>query len=35
MIDGHRNRGSKLRGLIVFWALNGFVVVALLVFAAR
>jgi hypothetical protein len=35
MIDGHRRRGSKLRGLIVFWALNALVIVALLVFAAR
>lgn len=35
MTEGHRKYGSKTRGLIVFWALNGLVLLALLVFAAR
>lgn len=35
MIDGHRKHGSRVRGLIVFWVLNGLVVVALLAFAVR
>ncbi len=35
MIDGPRKHGTRVRGLIVFWALNGLVVFALLAFAVR
>lgn len=35
MTKGHRKHGSQVRGLIVFWVLNGLVVVALLAFAVR
>ncbi|SDU02900.1 hypothetical protein SAMN05428979_1206 [Stappia sp. ES.058] len=35
MTDRHQGYGSKARGLIVFWILNGLVLLALLVFAAR